>query len=102
MNRDFFRRNTRFSHEYGQLEGANDPMGSGTFQVKVPRRIDELHTAPCEIQEYGERRWYGERSAVVTPGGRLANTRGPDPDRAFALAYPVPWSTKERKQGGTR
>lgn len=100
MDRDFFRRGTRFQHQYGQLE--NDPIGNGTFQVKVPRRIDELHTAPCEIQEYGERRWYGERSAVVTPSGRLANTRGPDPDHAYMMGIPVPVSTKERKSGSAR
>jgi hypothetical protein len=99
VNRDFFRRGTRFSHTYGALEAEADPLQMHTFRFPRPTRIDQLCSPPVEVQNYGERRWGAGRSAVVTPAGRITSLEGPDPDRAFSIAMPIPVNTVARKSG---
>jgi hypothetical protein len=88
MNRDFFRRGTRFVHEYGSLETANHP--GDTFAIPAPRRVDQLCTPPVSVQQEGERRYWGERSPIVKPNGSFASTNGPEPERGPFATVVVP------------
>jgi hypothetical protein len=102
MNRDTFRRGTRFSFAFGELERAQDPLGSHTFTPRYPQRVNELSTPGFSVQQQGEHRYFAGRSGVVTPSGRRVSLEGPEQDLAFACAMPVPMSTRGRKNGPAR
>jgi len=97
MKRDFFQRPTRMVHKFGELERINDPLGAHTFDPPKHLFPGQLSSPSMEIQQYGEHDTFAPaRSGVSKPNGRLANTTGPAPDWAQAIAAPIPVSTKKR------
>jgi len=101
MKREIFRRGVRMTHQFGTLEGRDDPFfGTPTFDPRFPERVDALSkpgaSPPLEIGTYGEHRYAPARSAVVKPNGQAASLSGPAPDLPEFLARPVPVGTKRR------
>jgi hypothetical protein len=98
MKREVFRRGVRMTHEFGGLEGRNDPLGSQSFPFEGPQRVDELSTQgrPKEVQQYGEHQYRPASSPICKPSGGYASTNGPAPDVAQIFGMPIPVGTKRR------
>lgn len=96
MKREIFRRGVRMTHPFGTLEECSDPWGTRTFDPRFPERVDQLHSPPAEIHQYGERFYAPERSAVIKPTGAAASLNGPSPDIPELIARPIPIGTKRR------
>jgi hypothetical protein len=101
VKREIFRRGVRMTHQFGTLEGRDDPFfGTPTFDPRFPERVDDLGKSgaspPLEIGTYGEHRAYPARSAVVKPNGEAASLSGPAADRPEFFGAPIPVGTKRR------
>lgn len=96
MNRDIFKRQTRMTHKFGELEKISDPLGSNTFQPVIPV-FPTQQSGPLTIKTHGEHCYYGQRSAVQKPSGKLASLDGPAPDHSSDVAIQIPAGTKKRK-----
>lgn len=100
MKREIFRRGVRMQHQFGDLEGRNDPLGQGTFDPRFPERVSDLSKAgasrPLEVQREGERFYRDSPSPVCKPGGGYASLNGPAPDLPQVLAMPMPVGSKRR------
>lgn len=99
MKREIFRRAVRMTHQFGTLEGRDDPFfGTPSFDPRFPERVDAHRSAPLEIGTHGEHRAYPARSAVVKPNGQAASLSGPTPDLPQMCAVPIGVGTKARKE----
>src|SRR3974390_2877464 len=96
MQRDIFRRGVRMSHAFGSLEKVRDPLDSATFKDNFPERLDQLRSAPLEVQSHGEYRYRMASSPIVKPAGGHASMQGRTPDVAQDIAMPMPVGTKRR------
>jgi hypothetical protein len=96
VKREIFRRGVRMTHRFGELEGQNDPLGSGTFDPKFPERMDTLSSKPLESCSLGEHQFREATSPVCKPNGGCASINGPAPDYAEMLARPFPVGSKRR------
>lgn len=100
MKREIFRRGVRMTHQFGGLEGRNDPLGQGTFDPGFPERVSDLShqgaSKPLEVQRNGENFYRESPSPVCKPGGGYASLNGPTPDRPQEFAMPFPVGTKRR------
>jgi hypothetical protein len=99
MKRDFFRRGTRMTHKFGEIEGRADPLygNEAVWQPPAPPFPGTLHTPPYEGQQHGEDRAFARpNSAVCKPTGALASIAGPQEDYADTLARPMPVGTSKR------
>lgn len=100
MKRDIFRRGVRMQHKFGDLEQHDDMLNIGTFDMPMPRRVDDLSKRaagrPCEVQTDGQHFYRPEPSPVCKPSGGYATLNGPTPDLPQMVGMPVPVGTKRR------
>jgi hypothetical protein len=100
MKREIFSRGVRMIHKFGELESRSDPLGSTTFELPRPIRVDDL-SKQCpagfiEAKTHGEHNYRPDSSPVCKPGGGYASFNGPKPDLAETFARPFPVGTKRR------
>jgi hypothetical protein len=95
---DFFRRGPRMTLKFGETEQRDDPFGGKTWFPEWPKEVERLSGTgtPCEVQEYGERFYRPEPSAVQKPSGGFASLNGPEPDAPEGFGRPFPVGTKRR------
>lgn len=106
MKREWFRRPTRFQHQFGETEKLNDPLGVRTwelpdFPLPGAERFSQFGDKR-EIQQYGEHKHREDPSPIQTPSGRMASTDGPAPDLPQIIAMPVSIGTLTRGGGKTK
>lgn len=104
MKRDWFNRGVRMTHQFGETEKLNDPMGIGTFDppdFPLPgpgmKRLTDTGS-PCEIKDYGVHSYRDDPSPIQKPNGTMAETNGPErtPDYPEEFGRPIPVGTKRR------
>lgn len=86
------------THQFGELEKRDDPLGSGTFDPGFPERMDTLCSKPLEVTRQGEHQYRPASSPVCKPNGGCSSVSGPAPDYAANFAFPIPVGTKKRKE----
>ena len=100
MKKELFSRGVRMTHPFEQLVDRQDPLATQTFDVKWPRRVDDLSkrgvTPAYTSQTYGLHNDRPDASPVVKPNGQCAHSDGPAPDYAMIEARSVPVGTKRR------
>jgi len=98
--KDIFARGNRMIHKFEGLVERSDPLGTPTFDMPWPKRVDDLSKqAPghhCTSQQYGLHNYRPDPSPICKPDGGYARSDGPAPDAAMELAYPIPVGTKRR------
>jgi hypothetical protein len=100
MKREIFSRGVRMTHPFEELITRGDPLGTDTFSMDWPKRVDDLSKLaagrPCSSQQYGQHNDRPDSSPVSKPGGGVAHMDGPAPDYAMIIGRPIPVGTKRR------
>jgi hypothetical protein len=96
--KDIFARGNRMIFKFEGLLDRSDPLGTQTFDMPWPKRVDDLSKPgrPCTSQDYGLHNYRPDPSPVCKPDGGYARSDGPAPDAAMELAMPLPVGTKRR------
>jgi len=99
MRADWFRRGPRMTIKFGETERRDDPIQAEKIWFpEWPKEVSRLSGMgrSCEVQEYGDRFYRPEPSAVQKPTGAFASLNGPEPDVTEDLARPLPVGVKRR------
>jgi hypothetical protein len=102
MKKEWFNRGVRMQHQFGGIEGRNDPLEPNTWAPPdfpyAVKRLSEPGT-PREMKDYGLAPYREDPSPICKPNHDYATLSGPTTDQAEREARPMPVGTKTRQAG---